>query len=421
MTEYQLIANSVSEHSVREETVDGDRHLVVEDVPFVRAMDLAGGYVPEAEIEASVAGWDGVPVTENHPRDEMGQVISANSPGALEEFGVGRAENPHHDGTWVRADIRVNADRAEAMGGDAADIVSAIESGEAFDVSSQYVPKPLPEGEYDGQFRSNVEGIARPDSIALLPHKTGRCSMADGCGINPQPAAEMAANVRVPMTRANGTHDGEDTDLDADAALGAVAKLRQYLASVSTSDEPAESGADPDADAVSANSSMENRDTLIDEIVSNSDVSRASLEDACDERVDLLHGDLVGNDAESDSTDPEPSTDDGAAAAVEQIADRLDAIESKMVTEDDLDATELAANAQREREQAELAQEIVANSAEYDSTDAVREDFPTTAALEAKRDSLDSAGMPGAGGFDGVTGNESTADEYDVGSGVLTE
>jgi len=215
MTQYQLIANSISEHSVREETVDGDRHLVVESVPFITNMELAGGYVPAAEVRDSTQGWAGVPDTVNHPRDETGEVISANSPEALDKFGVGRAENPHYDGEYVRADIRVNADRAASMGGDAADIVAAIDAGEPFDVSSQYVPKPLPAGEYDGEYRENVEGIARPDSIALLPHKTGQCSIEHGCGINPQPAGELAANVRVPMTR-NAEH-GEDMDSAAES------------------------------------------------------------------------------------------------------------------------------------------------------------------------------------------------------------
>lgn len=426
MTKYQLIANSISEHSVREETVDGDRHLVVKDVPFVRAMDLAGGYVPDAEIKASVEGWAGVPTTANHPRNEegkpwyqpdrhVGDVVSANGPGVLEEYGVGRAEDPHYDGEYVRADLRVNADVATAMGGDAADIVDAIEAGDPFDVSSQYVPKPLPEGEYDGAFRSNVEGIARPDSIALLPHKKGQCSMEHGCGVNP--AGELAANVRVPMTRANA--DGEDMDPADDDMQTVVARIRDLISNVSQSDEPAESGADhTDADAVSANDSMD-RENLINEITANSAITADSLEDACDERVETLHDDVVGNDADSNSTDTPTDTDGDADSAVEQIANRLDDIEDKMVTEDDLD--DIAANAQRESTKQELAQEIVANSAEYEDADAVREDYPTQKALQAKRDSLESGGMPGAGGFGNVTGNDHPADEFDVSSGVLTE
>jgi hypothetical protein len=177
-------------------------------------MTLSGGYVPQSEIKQSTNAWAGTPLTANHPRNDRGEPVPANT--KLNEVGVGKAENPRFDGTWIRANLAVNADRAKAMGGVAADIVAKIESGETFDVSSQYLPKPLPEGEYDGKHRSNVEGIAQPDSIALLPHKPGKCSIEDGCGIKPQMAAN--ADVRVPMTRAN--NHGEEPSSNADFSEG---------------------------------------------------------------------------------------------------------------------------------------------------------------------------------------------------------
>lgn len=206
-----LISNSITPNEVQEEQRNGDRFLVVRDVPFIRPMELSGGYVPERYVSNTIQSWAGEPLTANHPRNDRGEPVPART--KLNEVGVGQAENPYYDGTWGRADLAINADRAQAMGGHAADIVEKIEAGDPFDVSSQYLPKQLPPGEYDGEHRANVEGIQQPDSIALLPHKPGKCSRSDGCGINPKMAANSA--VRVPMTpQANAMH-GEDMDAAA--------------------------------------------------------------------------------------------------------------------------------------------------------------------------------------------------------------
>lgn len=217
-----LVSNSVTPNEVVEETRDGDTFYIVEDVPFVRAMSLAGGYVPHNEIEDSTPDWS-VSLTANHPRNKPGEPwyranlkdnvpISINTSRTVErKHVVGNAENPSFDGTWVRADFAVNATLANAMGGVAADIVGKIENGEQFDVSSQYVPKALEPGTYDGEHRANVEGIDSPDSIALLPHHPGQCSVEQGCGINPSGVTANAADVevRIPTT---DDPDGEDLD-----------------------------------------------------------------------------------------------------------------------------------------------------------------------------------------------------------------
>jgi hypothetical protein len=112
--------------------------------------------------------------------------------------------------------------------------VQKIESGEKFDVSSQYFPKELPKGTYDGEHRANVEGIAQPDSIALLPHKPGQCSIEEGCGINPEMVANSA--VTVPMTPnakhggdmegAASVEEGDTVEWDDGAARGIVREVR---------------------------------------------------------------------------------------------------------------------------------------------------------------------------------------------------
>jgi transcriptional regulator with XRE-family HTH domain len=207
MTVYHLVTNSVQPQQVRET----DGAFVIEDVPFVKPMHLSGGYVPERSIEETAPLWDGAPATLRHARDASGRPIAANR---KPEIHLGVAEDPTFDGEFVRANIRIQKDRLDAVdGGDA--VRDKLESGEQIDVSSQYAARDLPPGEYDGAMRENVEKITRPDSIAILPDQRGKCSIEQGCGIDPQLVAN--AEVSVPMTRANATHDGEDMDAAADA------------------------------------------------------------------------------------------------------------------------------------------------------------------------------------------------------------
>jgi hypothetical protein len=695
---YRLVTNSVAPSQVTET----DDAYVIEDVPFVRPMELDGGYVPEESIANTIGDWDGVPVTLRHPRDDRGEPVAANR---KPETHIGVGERPYYDGQVGRfGRVVIQKRRLETVDGAQA-VANALDAGKEIDVSSQYAATDLPAGEYDGAMRENVEAITRPDSLAILPNQRGVCSLSDGCGINPQLAAN--ADVRVPMTQ-NAQHGGEDTEMDATAeaafsegnlvtwrtqaspGTGRVARVvtepgervvseadtetppvrvaseqepvykldnwtgdgfdagqvvkseseilgewtdapeaameanadvpDRYVfdnpgeaveaaqdlgfgaesdragdelihthdrdgtavfmpgpsheallnrlaemesnavsyeatavtpgdvsewtdaewdgsAAVAAMPNPSEDNGAPDtldqthaavpaeeaarenkanwklpfregldepvntralvaidaalsgarggveglsdslrADlsewttemlqaapedlfgsleagqtdnalaaigrqvtdwlgltaqstqssetmgaespvdaetSTSANNSnpgdesgttMDNRETKINDITANSPITEASLVDACDERVDALHADVM-----------EANNDDGGDETnLDTVANRLDDIESQMVTEDDV--AEIAANAQANNTKADLAAEIVANSAEYDDPDAVREDFPTTEALRAKRDSLDTTGVPTAAG---VSANIGDDDLPDVSSGKL--
>jgi len=545
-----VISNSVTPNTVREETRGGDRYLIVEDVPFVRAMNLVGGYVPDDEIRSNTDRWEGKPLTANHPRNEPGKpwydedrpdntpIPITTSEAVQREYAVGEAENPSYDGTWTRVDMAINADVATAMGGHAADIISKIENGEPFGVSSQYVPRTLPAGEYDGQHRANVEGIQRPDSIALLPHKRGQCSRADGCGINPEVAANAvdAEGVRVPIggsgtddptgarpsgsdtsaMHANATADGiewsgtaggdlevseipnddyathfvfdEETKSDSSFPLvDAEGNLRRenvaaafrfrddapdtealldvlsavndefddppidpeslaeargvsgnsvlswgyetiqtflgkavddaQTANEPSGNEPAEYGVE--SSPQDAGTTME-RDTLIEEITANSPLTEESLEERCDDGLEAIHEDVM---AANDHSGADDDNDDQATNVTNDenyaTQDDLDELREEIPSTDEI-AEAVAAN-QADSEKTEMAEEIVANSAEYDDVEEVQEDFPTTASLRTKRDSLTSgAGAVPAGG---VVGNadvdDSETDTDDVPAGVF--
>ena len=208
-----ITINGSGDTEIVEEFRNGDRWLVAKDVPIVQPQVLAKGYVPEQSVKASLdqenthggQGWDGVPATLNHPRNlpefswhdprrPTGEPVLAANDDVQETLGLGELEDPSWDGQFIRVDVAVNADRAEEMGGEATDVVEALENDEPLDVSTQYIGAPLPPGEYDGRHRDRAEAIVAPDGLALLPNAPGQCSVEDGCGVNPVSAPIATAN-----------------------------------------------------------------------------------------------------------------------------------------------------------------------------------------------------------------------------------
>lgn len=445
-----ITINADGQTTVREEHRGGDRYLVAEDVGLVRPQVLVNGYVPEASVAASTdaenthggTGWAGTTATLNHPRDDSGEVVLAANDAVQEEYGLGELEGDYWDGEYVRADVAVNADRAEAMGGEAADVVAALENGDPLDVSSQYLGVDLPPGEYDGEHRESAEAIVAPDALALLPNKPGQCSVEHGCGVNPDAASGLglAANAGH-LTATGATDDPDTTDSSAetgeDAAPGrpmtdsrtyetigrVVSGLTGGMVGHETAADPTgndgdgddggasgadapdddpegtdagTTGADTPADGGSGNQTMDadTRTTLIEEITANSAIKEESLEGMGDQCLETTHESVVGNSGDDPDDDPQddPGADDPASGAddvggddrtigdmsVEELGDAL--ADQGFVTQDGLDAhVEKVAN-QRSKE--ERVERIVANSAEYDSDD-------TQTLLETPDDVLD--------------------------------
>lgn len=58
-----------------------------------------------------------------------------------------------------------------------------LEAGQDISVSSAYAYEPLPNGIYDGEYRTNAVKITKPDHVAVLvgPDEEGVCSVEQGC------------------------------------------------------------------------------------------------------------------------------------------------------------------------------------------------------------------------------------------------
>ena len=192
--------DGAGEAEVRVETLNGREHLVA-PVVLVREGVLNGTYVPADEIRRSTAGWNGVPVTVNHPVDEDGAFTFANQPAYREQSSIG----------WI-FDARFNGERSALIGDAWVDVQRAVDLGDEakrlatvlakhhvgdpaplIEVSTGYWTDPMSQpGVFNEEHYDSIDHRILPDHLAFLTDEVGACSIEDGCG-TPR-ANETASN-----------------------------------------------------------------------------------------------------------------------------------------------------------------------------------------------------------------------------------
>ena len=180
----RIITQSNSDYQIRTEQYEGRNHLVVPVVMLVEGVhDGSRGPILHLaeEIGAVPEAWNGIPVTIDHPVDQQGEFVSANSPESLKQFKVGRVFGAHMDGDKLKAEAWLDEERLRQA---SAIALGAIRQMNQLEVSaglfSQEEEDP---GEFNGETYNVVARNPRPDHLALLPGGTGACSWEDGCGI----------------------------------------------------------------------------------------------------------------------------------------------------------------------------------------------------------------------------------------------
>lgn len=174
---------------VRRETKNGREYLVT---PVVAAREMVlnypeinGGqkeFLPSESFQSTADLWAGEPVTTQHPT-----ASTAKSPDAYTEHVFGQVHEPDADADKLRFnEVWVDVERANELGGDAAEVVDRLEAGDPVAVSPGYQPleiDPSP-GRYNGEQYDAVQGEVIPDHLAMFPPDAhqARCDLEDGCG-----------------------------------------------------------------------------------------------------------------------------------------------------------------------------------------------------------------------------------------------
>jgi len=196
----QIISANAAGDAVRYETLRGSPYLVA-PVVLVREGVLNGDYLDYSEIQSSVTGWNGRPITappepdaSGHPRDD-GEFVSANSPDVREEMTIGEVLAVHADDDEraLKGEAWLSIESAKAVGDLAVETLRRIARGEQVEVSTGYFRRlTQSSGTHNGEEYENTQHDLMPDHLAMLPNEVGACSWEDGCGT---PRVEAVANL----------------------------------------------------------------------------------------------------------------------------------------------------------------------------------------------------------------------------------
>ena len=166
---------------IRVENHDGRSFLVAPIVMLVEGV-VNGELATLDAIRDSVPAWNGRPVLLNHPK-VSDMPVSANSPEVWEQSQVGFIFKTHVEGDRLKAEIWLDVEKIEGLGGDAKDILGQIRRQEKVEISTGYFARV---GEGTGTFKgkryNGIQHLMIPDHLALLTDEEGACNWSDGCG-----------------------------------------------------------------------------------------------------------------------------------------------------------------------------------------------------------------------------------------------
>lgn len=173
-------------YTIRHTTHQGKPFIVVPVIMMVEGVHRGshGPLLHTIEDLGKFPGsWDGIPIVIDHPQDEEGNYVSANSPEIIDTKTVGRTYNTSVDGTRLRSEAWLNENDLRQI---SPDVLASLERNEIIEVSVGVFTEDESldtNGDWNGEEYNAIARNHRPDHLALLPGGTGACSVEDGCGI----------------------------------------------------------------------------------------------------------------------------------------------------------------------------------------------------------------------------------------------
>jgi hypothetical protein len=174
-------SKSTEAYQIREETIDEVNYLIAPVVMMVEGVHKGSHgalYHPATELSKSASFWEGIPVVINHPQDQTGNYISANS---VQELIVGKVCNPKMEKNKLKAEIHLNVDKT---GIHSPTTIASLKALKVLEVSiGVFTDNEETEGEWNGETYKAIARNHKPDHLAILPNDIGACGVTDGCGI----------------------------------------------------------------------------------------------------------------------------------------------------------------------------------------------------------------------------------------------
>jgi len=177
-------AQMLKGYETREEVLDGITYIVAPVTMMVEGV-LAGSRGPLLHLADEFghvpAAYNGIPVTIQHPQDESGNYVSANSPDVLSNWSVGKIFSTILADNKLKSEAWVDKKKCETL---SKETLAALEAGTILEVSiGVFTDEEETPGVYNGKKYNAIARNHKPDHLALLPGAVGACSVKDGCGI----------------------------------------------------------------------------------------------------------------------------------------------------------------------------------------------------------------------------------------------
>ena len=140
-------------------------------------------------IELSVRRWEGVPVTVDHPANELGMAASIND---VDWPVVGEVARPRMEGNGLAATLRIDSNALKRAN---PDLLEDLLEGTAIEVSTGvFTADAKTTGNFGGRPYDRTVIEMTPDHLAILSRGTvGACSISDGCGTRGRRRPQMHA------------------------------------------------------------------------------------------------------------------------------------------------------------------------------------------------------------------------------------
>lgn len=306
----------------RTETFMGEEFAVLPVVMAKADVVMNGRLFPASEYIPS--SWNGVPVVIDHPKDDEGNDLSANTPQYLEERGVGNVFNVTVKNNSLVGEVWISMERIKDI---SPETLERVAKGQRLDVSVGMLAwHNEKSGIVNGRRYDSVMSGVIPDHLALLPHDEGACSWLDGCGVR------------------NHNRKGQSvTFKELAKRLASAANAKKAVGNV-------DSGRSEVIDALIANEGSPFTDADRPALEAMTEQGLRACAEAC-----LKPAGNSGTDAPGDDTKKDPAAMSAAGKAIPKKEDN-------MLSDKDREALAFA-NKFYDEERAKLVAKIVANSA----------------------------------------------------------
>lgn len=178
-----VFSNTILLHSNQFKHVNknGKDFLVVSGVP-AREQVMNTYLVPAHDLMRSLKGWNGVPITIQHPKlNDRSANVPDPDVAVIGRFynAVWDADNNRMVGEyWIETE-----EAGKYVEGQA--ILARINEGLPLETSTgYYADDEQTAGEHAGKAYKTIHRNLLPDHIAILTNEVGACSLQDGCGVN---------------------------------------------------------------------------------------------------------------------------------------------------------------------------------------------------------------------------------------------